>query len=201
MFYYLNGMLAEAFSDFAVIDCGGVGYKCTISFTTRSKLPEIGMNTKLFTYMNVREDAVDLFGFAELAELDCFKLLIGVSGVGPKAAIAILSELSPDKFALAVSKGDTKALTRAAGVGAKLASRVVLELKDKVGKSVAVSEDTAESIPAPVADGGVFDDTVASLMALGYSRYQAEQAVQSLDLSALSVENAIRQALKILMKG
>ena len=201
MFYYLNGILAAVINDFAVIDCGGVGYKCTISFTTRSKLPDIGTETKLFTYMNVREDAVDLFGFAELAELDCFKLLISVSGVGPKAAIAILSELSPDKFAVAVSKGDTKALTRAAGVGAKLASRVVLELKDKVGKGISVSDDVDSGVAAPVVDSSVAEDTVASLIALGYSRAQAEQAVQSLDMSALSVENAIRQALKILMKG
>ncbi len=128
MFYSLTGKLA-------VVECGGVGYRCMTSLTTLSCLPPAGERVTLYTHLNVREDALDLFGFYSMNELDAFKKLIGVSGVGPKSALAILSDMTPDRLALCIASGDAKSLTRAPGVGVKLAQRLILELKDKISKA------------------------------------------------------------------
>ncbi len=133
MLYSVRGTLVHLEPRMAVVECGGVGFRCQITMNTARQLPALGAEALLYTILNVREDAMELFGFADQSELRCFQQLTAVSGVGPKAAIAILSELSPDRIAVAVAGGDYKSLTRAQGVGPKLAQRIVLELKDKVG--------------------------------------------------------------------
>ena len=174
MFYYVKGELVMTDPQSAVVDCGGVGYKLTVSMNTLSRLTELGKKVCLYTHFSVREDAVELFGFYDTEELYAFRLLISVSGVGPKAAIAILSLLSPAKFAVAVSTGDTKTLSKASGVGAKTAARIVLELKDKVS-ATAVADD-GEAV-VETARGGIIDDAIEALMVLGYQRQTAQKAL------------------------
>lgn len=197
MFYYIKGELVMTDYQTAVIDCGGVGYKLTISGTTLGHLTENGKTVCLYTYMSVREDAVELFGFYSTEELSAFKMLISVSGVGPKAAMAILSLLSPEKFALAVSEGDTKLLSRASGVGAKTAARIVLELKDKVSAGVAVSDD------GEVLFGGnssaASDEALEALMVLGYPRSVAVKALEG--YTGGTLEEIMRAALKKIGAG
>ena len=195
MIYSLNGIVTHTEPGFAVIECGGVGFKCQTTVNTLKKLPKSGDKARLVTYLNVREDALDLFGFADDSELGCFKMLISVSGVGPKAALSILSESTPEKFALYVASGDAKALTRAQGVGSKLAQRIVLELKDKVSSEQAALGFT----DLPVSASGNAEEAVNALMVLGYSRSEASMAASKAD-SAQPVEEIIRYALKMLAK-
>ena len=176
----------------AVVDCGGVGYKLTISGNTLSHLTENGKTVCLYTYMSIREDAVELFGFYTLEELSAFKMLITISGVGPKAAMSILSLLSPEKFAVAVSSGDAKALSKANGVGKKIADRIILELKDKVAKTIDVSEGYGDDVSA--VSGGIFDDALEALMVLGYPRSMALKALDG--CSGDTLEELMREALK-----
>ncbi len=200
MLYSLRGKLIYTDHHAAVVECGGVGYKCAASAATLAALPKLGEEAFLYTHMNVREDAVELFGFSSAVELDSFKMLISVNGVGPKAALAILSALSPDKFALSVAAGDVKALTAAQGVGPKLAQRIVLELKDKIS-----NERLAESVGgemgavSPVRSSSNTGEAVSALMALGYSQTEAASAVAKMDAS-LSVEELIKGALKAFAK-
>lgn len=195
MIYSLNGTVTHVEPGFAVIECGGVGFKCQTTDNTLRKLPKIGEKARLYTYLNVREDALDLFGFADEKELSCFKMLISVSGVGPKAALSILSETTPEKFALYVASGDSKALTKAPGIGNKTAQRIVLELKDKVS-----NEQVALGInEAPVSASGNIEEAVNALMVLGYTRTEASMAAAQADAS-LPVEEIIRKALKLLAK-
>lgn len=192
MIYSLNGKLILADASYAVIECAGVGYKCAVTANTLKELPQVYEKVMLYTYMNVREDAVDLFGFSTLDELNSFKLLVSVNGVGPKAALAVLSELSPSALALAVSSQDAKTITRAQGVGTKLAQRIVLELKDKLSiGSSNLENDVQTSV------GNVHEEAVAALVTLGYSRSQAVSATEKLD-SSLSVEEAVKLALTYL---
>ena len=200
MLYSVRGTLLHREPQLAVVECGGVGYQCSVTMNTARRLPEIGKEVLLYTFLNVREDAVDLFGFADRDELNCFKLLTSVNGVGPKAGLAILSELTPDRVALAASTGDHKAFTRAQGVGPKLAQRIVLELKDKVGLS---TTDTAVIGGAPSV-GAVnapsnAQEAVGALTMLGFSAGEASAAVARLD-SDLPVQELIRQALRSLGK-
>jgi holliday junction DNA helicase RuvA len=195
MIYSLNGIVTHVEPGFAVIECGGVGFKCSTTVNTLKKLPKTGEKAHLFTYLSVREDALDLFGFADDRELGCFKMLISVSGVGPKAALSILSEMTPEKFALYVASGDSKALTKAQGVGNKIAQRIVLELKDKVS-----SEQAALGFnDIPVSASGNAEEAVNALMVLGYSRTEASLAAAKAD-GALSVEEIIRLSLRLLAK-
>ena len=197
MIYSLNGILIHADTQSAVIECGGVGYKCTVTSKTLGQLPELNGKVRLYTYMSIREDAVDLFGFASEDEMSAFKLLITVNGVGPKVAIAILSELTSSKLALAISTGNAKALTNAQGVGNKIAQRIVLELKDKF-KGVSADggdNDTANQISDFSADNG--SQAVAALVNLGYSQSEAQSAVAKTDTTK-SVEDIIKTALKYL---
>ena len=191
MFYYVKGTLVTTDPQSAVVDCGGVGYKLTISGNTLSHLTENGKTVCLYTYMSIREDAVELFGFYTLEELSVFKMLITVSGVGPKAAMSILSLLSPEKFAVAVSSGDSKALSKANGVGKKIADRIILELKDKVEKNVSVAdgEDSVATV-----SGGIADDAVDALMVLGYPRGVAVKAIEG--CAGDTLEDVLRAALK-----
>ncbi len=198
MFYSLTGKIIHKGEQTVAISCGGVGFKC---FTTRNTLSKLSLNDNsdvtVFTHLNVREDALDLFGFATEEELEAFKMLIGVSGVGPKAALAILSELSPDAFAVAVASGDSKAITAANGVGPKLAQRVIMELKDKIA-NVSFISDESSAVSSAVNTANNMSNTseaIAALTALGYSQTEASVAVSKLSPS-LSVEELIKGALK-----
>lgn len=198
MFYYLDGTLAEREAGLAVIDCGGVGYRLTVSLTTSDALSsKVGARIKLYTYLQVKEDGMELFGFRDKDELDCFRLLIGVSGVGPKAAMAVLSIFTPDRFRLAVCTEDTKALAKAPNVGAKTAARIVLELKDKIAgltlRTPATGGSTAGTAPV---SSGKLSDAIEALMALGYDRASAMNALSGLDAEKLSLNDLISQALR-----
>lgn len=201
MFYYLNGTVAELDANLAVIDCGGVGYACATTNYTLSQLKK-GEKAKLYTYMNVREDAVELFGFASQSELHSFKLLLAVSGVGPKAALAILSGNTPANLAMAVVMGDEKALTAVPGIGKKIAQRIILELKDKLAKEQDSFNDSAvggTQSAAPVS-GDKMREAAAALGVLGYSTAEVASALKGIDINALPLEEIIRQALKRMVK-
>lgn len=200
MLYNLNGRLTVTDVNFIVVECGGVGFKCFTTLNTAKEIGKVGDNVNVFTYLAVREDAMDLYGFASLAELDAFKLLITVSGIGPKAAAAILSELTPDKLALCIASGDAKSITRAQGVGKKTAERVVLELKDKMGSIAVGGSSDAVSSAASVSAGSDSAEAVEALVALGYSQSDAAVVVGSMDKS-LSVDEMIRLGLKQLAKN
>lgn len=179
----------------AVVDVGGVAFKCFTSMGTLRALPRLQETVTLFTHLNVREDALDLFGFLTKAELSCFKMLTAISGVGPKVGIALLSELTPEDVALAAAAGDAKRFSRANGVGPKLAQRIVLELKDKV-KDFSGGDFGADfSVPGGVSAAGNASQAVSALVTLGYSPSDAAAAVGRLD-SALPPEELIRLALK-----
>lgn len=202
MYYYISGTLALLSLSTAVIDAGGVGYRLTVSSNTFSALAgKEGSPAKLFTYFSVREDAMELFGFADEEEKTAFELLISVSGVGPKAAMAILSVMTPSRLSGAVMSGDAKSIAKANGVGAKTAARVVLELKDKIGKAIGSAPAGDGSLTADIPDTGnsAVADAQAALMVLGYSRAEANYALARLD-SGLDTETLIREGLKRLMK-
>ncbi len=192
----VRGTLLHAEPRLAVVECGGVGFACSITMNTARELPAQGEEVRLYTVLNVREDAMELFGFAEQTERRCFQQLITVTGVGPKAALAILSELSPDRLALAIAGGDYKAITRAQGVGPKLAQRVVLELKDKLGAPGGAASAMPQAAGVASAAGGAAE-AVNALTVLGFSASEASAAVGRLD-STLPVNELVRQALKSL---
>lgn len=194
MIYSLNGKLIMCKPGTAVIECGGVGYLCSISLKTLGDLPNVNSNTFLYTYMAVREDSVDLFGFSTVDELDAFKLLISVSGVGPKVALALLSDNTSDKLSLYIAAGDYKALTKTSGVGPKLAQRVVLELKDKVS-SLSGGSDDISSIHEVSESHGNISDAISALCALGYTKTDAATALRNASESD-SVDALIKLGLK-----
>ena len=199
MFYYVKGILAYCDPNCAVIDAGGVGYKMTISQNTFSALPKLGESAKLYTWLSVREDGVELFGFAKEDELSAFKLLIGVSGVGPKVALGVLSFLTPEKLALAVSSEDSKTLAKANGVGSKTAARIVLELKDKMS-AAGSSDSVGEVVTTGGAPSGALADATEALTVLGYSRSDVNAALRGVNLTGMSTEDIIRTAMKQLMR-
>lgn len=195
MFYSVRGKLIHMDSSTAVVECGGVGYNCQTTMNTLKNL-RLGDEVTLFTYLNVREDAMELFGFSAKTELDTFKTLIGVSGVGPKAGLAILSELSPEQVAMAIATDDIKTITRAQGVGKKIAQRIVLELKDKLAKSLS-SEDTSLPSTAAAANAamGNIPKAIEALGVLGYAPADVSGILATMD-SALPVEQLIAQTLR-----
>ncbi|MBE6602315.1 MAG: Holliday junction branch migration protein RuvA [Ruminococcaceae bacterium] len=210
MFYYLSGKLTHLENNVAVLDVGGVGYKLTVSGTTYDAMPpnrsvKEPPSVRLYTYMAVREDGIELFGFATETELSSFKLLISVSGVGPKAAMSILSLLTPEKFALAVCTEDKKTIAKANGIGPKTAARVILELKDKLMKEhagedlAAVSSQSGMTTVTAGARGKLSEATDA-LIVLGYSRTEALHALKDLPTETMELEEIIRLSLKKLMK-
>ena len=200
MLYCVKGELIHLEPRMAVVSCSGVGFRLQITMNTARQMPSIGNEALLYTFMNVREDAIELFGFADQGELTCFKQLTAISGVGPKAGLSILSELTPERVALAVASGDYKALTKAAGVGPKLAQRIVLELKDKVGANLATSAGGTEPPTAvTVSASSNAAQAVDALTVLGFTAGEASQAVGRLD-SALPVEVLVRDALKMLAR-
>ena len=200
MIYSITGTLVSAvLADahfIAVVEAGGIGYAVKTTHTTMAKRPESGSRVTFYTYLYVREDALELFGFADLEELNCFKMLISISGVGPKAALSILSDMTPQKFALCVATGDSKGFTRSKGIGAKTAQRIVLELKDKI-----TNEQVAGGVTETVPDIGRISsnagEAISALVVLGYAQSDAAAAVSKLDQS-LSVEEMIKLGLKAL---
>lgn len=200
MFYSITGKVQHIEPQAIVLETGGIGFYLNTTMTTLKTVGEKGSVQTLYTYLNVREDAMDLFGFATEQELACFKLLISVSGVGPKAGLAILSELTPDKLSLSLATGDTKALTKAQGIGPKIAKRIVLELKDKIAKDLSLSASMPELETASAAvSGGNTAEAIEALTMLGYAQSEAAVAVAGLD-PELSVEDMIKQALKSLAR-
>lgn len=193
MIYSVRGNLILMDAGFAVVECGGVGYRVQTSITTQKQL-KLNTETMLYTYMNVREDAMELYGFASKGELSTFKMLIGITGVGPKVALAILSDLTSEQIAMCVSSGDSKTLTRANGVGPKLAQRIVLELKDKI-KGVVDTAGFDVSKGSVIADTGNVPKAVAALAVLGYSAADVTPILSKLD-PGLSVEAMIAATLK-----
>lgn len=201
MFYYLSGAVAYIGPYLAVIDCGGVGYACKTTNTTIASL-RVGDKGKLFTHLNVREDAMELYGFATQEELNLFQLLISVSGVGPKAALSILSFSTPANLALSIITGDEKALTCAPGIGKKIAQRVILELKDKLAKGQTISGgESYGGTGVTVIPENKHSEANAALAVLGYSQSEINLALRGIDLDDLTLEQIIKAALKKMMKG
>lgn len=194
MIYSVKGKLIHCGQDIAVIECGGVGYACNTTLSTISQIQGEQGDVTLYTSMVVREDDVSLYGFATLDELNAFKLLTSVSGVGPKAGLAILSVCDPQSFALAVASGDSKMFTKAKGVGPKVAQRIVLELKDKVSKETALMEGNASVDFSSVGKGNAAE-AISALVVLGYSQSDAARVISAIDPDT-SVEEMIKQALR-----
>lgn len=202
MYYYLNGTLEYRDATTCVIDCAGVGYKLTVSLATSDSLVnKMGEKVKLFTHLAVREDGIELFGFASNEERMCFNQLITVSGVGPKAAISILSTLTPDRLSLAICANDAKAIAKAQGIGAKTAARIILELRDKVSKDMMSSGSTLDltSSSRPAVQNKSFSEATEALMVLGYDKISVANALKSVDPSVTDVAEIVRLALKKLI--
>ena len=197
MFYYLSGKLAHIEPPVAVIDVGGVGYAVHSSLNSLARV-NMGENVKFYTYLHVREDIMDLYGFCDQEELNFFKLLISVSGVGPKAALSILCAVTPDQLTLAIATEDEKPILAASGVGKKLAQKVILELKDKVAKDVISTKGGVSSVP--MASNDNVSEATAALIALGYTRGEVDSVLRTLDLSGLGTEDIIKKALFGLMR-
>jgi len=204
MYYHIEGILAYKDANLAVIDCNGVGYKLNISYSTYSRLPETGKKTKLFAHLVVKEDALDLLGFYDLSEKNAFLMLTSISGIGVKVASSVLSVMTPERFAFAVASGDYKEISAAHGVSAKTAQKIILELKDKIdkdnapsGRQGAAGLDYADS--AAPAGGNIRGDAIIALMAVGYSRTEASDALKNMDFSK-SLEEIIKLALRNLAK-
>ncbi|MBE6842666.1 MAG: Holliday junction branch migration protein RuvA [Ruminococcus sp.] len=188
MIYSIRGKLMVKDTELAVVECGGVGYACRTTLSTLSQLQAVGNDVMLYTYLHVREDNIELFGFASQQELNCFKMLISVSGVGPKAALSILSDVTPEKFALLVASEDSKTLTRTKGIGAKTAQRIVLELKDKIVKENINIADAQGNIGAFVSEESSVSEAFSALLVLGYTQSEIAPVMAKLDSSLPSAE-------------
>ena len=204
MFHYIRGTLAAIRQGFAVLDAGGVGFRLCVSDNTYQAISKKQNNeVKLFTYLSVREDGMELFGFFTEAELELFQLLITVSGVGPKAAMAILSVFTPEKFALAVCTDDKKAIAKANGIGPKTAARIILELHDKMANAGDFGGESGTQVVFPgelPTAGNSLTEAQEALLVLGYNRTEILGVLRGLDATAMSTEELIRAALKKLMR-
>jgi Holliday junction DNA helicase RuvA len=198
MFYYLNGKITILDNNLAVVDCAGVGYACRCSTYTQSQL-RLGEERRLFTHVNVKEDAVEIYGFSGRDELWLFEQLTAVTGVGPASALAILSVLSPDQLTLAIMTGDEKSITRAKGIGAKSAKRIILELKDKLGGELDFSAGSGGGSVPVARDSGKLALATAALAELGYSQSEAAAALKGADAEKLSVEELVRYGLRAMV--
>ena len=205
MFYYLSGTVAEIEANLVVIDCGGVGYACATTNYTLAQLKK-GERAKLYTYMNIntnaKDDVVELFGFASQSELRSFKMLINVNGVGPRAALSILSSTTPANLAMSIVMEDEKALMAAPGIGKKIAQRIILELKDKLAKeqSSAGFADVGAVGPVVVTSNSKASEASAALAVLGYGSQDIAAALRGIDMDKLTLEEIIRQALKHMVR-
>lgn len=204
MFYYLSGELAHRDINTCVIDCGGVGYKLTVSMITSERLvSKLGKNVKLYTHLAVREDGVELFGFGSYEEKECFNRLTSVSGVGPKAALSILSTLTPEKLAVAICTEDKKAIAKAPGIGPKSAARIILELKDKMSDEMLNSSLTSGaniSSAASYVPSSAFSEAAEAMAVLGYDKSTAISVLKGIDPSITDVGEIIKLALKKLSR-
>ena len=200
MFYYLTGRITLMEANLAVVDCGGVGYACHASNYTLSQL-RVGEEHRLFTHCNIKEDAFDIYGFSSREELRLFEQLTNVTGVGPASALAILSVLTPDQLTLAVMTGDEKSITRAKGVGAKSAKRIILELKDKIGGELDFSAGASGQggVSVPAQQNGKVAMATAALAELGYSQSEAAAALKGADAEHMSVEELVRYGLRAMV--
>ena len=197
---YISGVAAELLPSAVVIDCGGVGFHINTSAFTLSQL-RAGEKAKLFTYVHIREDIFEIYGFFTKSEKRCFEMLLGVSGVGPRAAISILSVLTPENLVMAIISEDEKAIVAAPGIGKKIAQRVILELKDKMAKETDSISFAGVPAAAPVAgDGSKLSDATTALMVLGYSSAEINGALKKIDTAAMSLEEVIKAALKQMIK-
>lgn len=201
MFYYLKGIVAHLDANLVVMDCGGVGYACRTTSYTQLAL-KVGEQAKVFTHLYVREDVMELFGFATQEELNLFQQLISVSGVGPKAALSILSASTPANLALSIITGDEKALTCAQGIGKKIAQRIILELKDKLakGQTISMQGETYGGTGITIIPENKRSEAAAALAVLGYSQSEINIALNGIALDGLTLEQVIKQALKKMMK-
>lgn len=204
MIYSITGLLRQVAPTYCVIEACGVGYQCSASTYTLSSLPGRGQEVTLLTHLWIKEDGMELFGFSTEQEKHCFRLLIGVSGVGPRVALAILSDAAPDRLMLSIAAGDAKALTRAQGVGAKLAQRIILELRDKVtdediGSSFG-EEQGAIAALGESAKNTAKSEAISALVALGYGQTDAAAVIAPMEES-LAVDELIRRALKTFTRG
>lgn len=204
MFYYLSGELAYRDLSTCVIDCGGVGYRLTVSFiTSESLMSKLGKQVKLFTHLAVREDGIELFGFGSYEEKECFNRLTAVSGIGPKAAMSILSTMTPEKLAIAICTDDKKAIAKAPGIGAKSAARIILELKDKMSKELnggSIDLSIASSSAAGFLSNSAFSEAAEALTVLGYDKSTVAAALKGVDTSITDAGEIIRLALKNLAR-
>lgn len=204
MIYSISGLLRQVAPTYCVVEACGVGYQCSASAHTLSSLPPRGQEVTLLTHLWVKEDGVELFGFSTEQERHCFRLLIGVSGVGPRVALAILSDSTPDRLLLSIAAGDAKALTRAQGVGAKLAQRIILELRDKVGSDDLSAEFAAESGGLEAVSGSARStaksEAISALVALGYGQTDAAAVIAPME-DSLAVDELVRRALKSFTRG
>ena len=200
MFYHIEGVVSELEPNLAVIDCAGIGFSLNASANTVSQLKK-GSKSKLFVAESVSENAFDLFGFATKSEKRCFEMLTAVSGIGPKAALSILSYNTPESLALAILNGDEKALTIAPGIGKKIAQRVILELKDKMSKEMGgTSLDFSLPVMAAQTVGNNVNDAIAALAVLGYSTADISHVLKKLDTGDMSSEQIIKTVLKNMVK-
>lgn len=201
MFYYVQGTVTHIAPNLAVVDCGGVGYACRTTSNTLAAL-NIGKVSKLYTHLYVKEEIFELYGFATEGELNSFQMLLGISGVGPKAALAILSFNTPESLALAIVSGNEKALTSAPGIGKKIAQRIILELKDKLAKGqFAVGGSEAYAGGVTIIPEDKLSEASAALAVLGYSQQEITLALRGLDLESLTLEEIIKQSLKKMVKS
>ncbi|MCQ2455280.1 MAG: Holliday junction branch migration protein RuvA [Clostridia bacterium] len=196
----LNGKLIIKEQNYVVVECGGIGFRCAITYSTYNSLGNIGENVFLYTHLAVREDAMDLFGFSKKEELEAFKLITSVSGVGTKIGIAILSEFSADKVTLFIATGDAKSLTAASGVGLKLAQRIILELKDKIGSVSAIGQMEELKSIGNASVNTNSKEAIEALVLLGYTQSEATLAVGKLD-PTLPTDELIKSGLRALSRG
>ena len=194
MIYCVRGKLTHIENNLAVVECAGVGYAVRTSAVTISRLPGMGEETTLYTYLHISENSIDLFGFADQGELNCFKMLLGVTRVGPRAALSVLSSVTAEQFALAVASGDAKTLSRAPGLGMKTAQRIILELKDKISKEQAAAGISMPEIPLMSSSSNA-SEAINALVVLGYTQSEAAGVITKLD-PELSVEDMIKQGLQ-----
>lgn len=200
MIYSLKGILTVKDMNFIVVECNGVGYGCKTSYNTVSQLGAIGSEVTVYTHMNVRDDNIELFGFATLQELNCFRLLISVSGVGGKAGVSILSDITPENFAFLVASGDSKAFTRTKGIGAKTAQRIVLELKDKISAESFTGKNITAPVTAVDVSSSAVSEAMEALMVLGYSQGEISPLLRKCD-SGMNTQEIIREVLRMITSG
>lgn len=199
MFYYVDGTVEAILPNLAVIDCGGIGFSCSTTNHTLSQLKK-GERARLYTYLYIREEIVDLYGFSSQSELSSFRMLIGVSGVGPKAALAILSISTPEMLAMAIVTGDEKTLTMAPGIGKRIAQRIILELKDKMTKEQVADRLGSSGGASTGAFSNKAAEAAAALSVLGYTAQEISTALKGIDAETLSLEEIVRQSLKKMAK-